>query len=236
MRAAIPGERLRQLLAAAGMTQAELARRLQLDPGQVSRWCRGRAPLHGDYAATVVELMRGRGVEVDVMDLSNRVFFSTPMTALTDGYVADRAAAAQVYEQLCKVAAPVYWPADHIDSAEMFEAPDLATERNLVALLEAEAFVFLQLRELIHPTSCHIELGMAIARSTPATVFAPSEECLPYTLRRFEAISGRAGFGGRYRFYAIKSADDAVRLLAIHGLQLLGLAPRPAVRPLELSK
>jgi hypothetical protein len=175
----------------------------------------------------VVELLRGRGVEVDGMDLSNRVFFSTPMTAIAQDYEADRASAAPVFEQLRKIAAPVYWPSDQIGTAAGFEAPDLATERNLVALLEAEAFVFLQLRELIHPTSCHIELGMAIARGTPTTVFAPSEENLPYALRRFEAISSRTGFGGRYRFYSIRSADDAVRLLAIHGLQLLGLTPRP---------
>lgn len=161
-----------------------------------------------------------------------RVFLSTPMASLSsDEYTAERAAAQVVYLELERIAPPVYWAAAQIGSAAEFEAPDLAVERNLAALSHAEAFVYLQLRELNHPSSCHVEIGMAVAQAIPVTIFAPSEDDLPYTLRHFEAISGRTGVGGgRFRFYATPTAADAVRLLAIHGPDLLGVPARPARR------
>lgn len=66
MRAAIPGEQLRQWLATAGMTHAELARRLHVDAGQVSRWCTEKAPLGGKYASNIVALLREQGLEVEL--------------------------------------------------------------------------------------------------------------------------------------------------------------------------
>jgi len=75
-------------------------------------------------------------------------------------------------------------------------------------------------------------MGMAIASGKAVTLFAPSEDCLPYILRRFEPISGRAaGLGGRFRFYSIRSAADVVRLLAIHGPRLIGMAEVESARP-----
>jgi transcriptional regulator with XRE-family HTH domain len=226
MKATIPGERLRQWLVAAHLTQAELARLLSVDPGQVSRWCTGKAAPRPEYADSIVTLVRERGVRAELPQAGACVFFSTPMAALdTDAYESDRAAANAVYEELRLVGSPVYWAASQIASTDQFEAPDIATERNLAALTAADAFVYLQLRELTHPTSCLVEIGMAIACKKPVTVFAPSEESLPYVLRRFEPISVRAGFG-RFRFYSIHSAADAVRLLHVHGRELIGLAPR----------
>jgi transcriptional regulator with XRE-family HTH domain len=229
MKATIPGAHLRHWLAAADMTQAQLARLLNLDAGQVSRWCNDRAPLKGGYANRVIQVFQDRGVKVETPTSGTCAFLSTPMASLdTKEYEADRTAANELYKALSRTVSPVYWAAAQIGSVELFEAPDLAAERNLVALAEAEAFVYLQLRELIHPTSCHVELGIAIALKTPVTIFAPSEDSLPYTLRRFEAISGQAGFGGRFRFYSIRDAADAVRLLTIHGPELLGLSARTA--------
>lgn len=232
MKAAIPGEQLRQWLTTAGITQAELARRLHVDPGQVSRWCTDKAPLGGKYASNVVALLRERGVHADLPQPSARVFFSTPMAALDpDDYESDRSAANAVFEQLCRVASPVYWGAARIECADQFEAPDLAAGRNLAAFTAADAFVYLQLRELTRPTSAHVEIGMAIASKKAVTIFAPSEDSLPYILRQFEAISGGSGFGGRFRFYSIHSAADAVRLLTIHGPELIGLALRSSSSP-----
>lgn len=200
------------------MTQAELARRVYADPGQVSRWVKGRTPLRGRYARDVAEVLRERGINIELHS-GCRVFLSTPMAALsTDGYGASRAEANAVHGALSAIAAPVYWAAGTIDSADRFEAPDLATERNLAALAECEAFAFFQSCELDRPTSCHIELGYALAFRKPVTVFALDEEALPYMLRRFEIVAARQG--GRYRFHP---AADAVRLLEIHGAELLGL-------------
>jgi hypothetical protein len=223
----IPGPLLREWLDTADLSQAQLAKHLHVDAGQVSRWCRDHVPLRGAHAAAVIALMRERGVTVEPPAPGHRIFLSTPMAAL-DGssYEADRAAAATVHDALAVIAAPVYWPAGGIGSAQQFEAPDLATDHNLTALGEAEAFVYLQLRTLIRPTSCHVEIGMAIALQIPVTVFAPSEDALPYMLRRFEATASRAGVGGRYRFYPVDGAADAVRLLTIHGPDLLGLPSR----------
>lgn len=228
MGASISAEQLREWLSAAHMTQAELARALGVDAGQVSRWCTGKATPGGRYPSRIVDLMRDRGVRSSLADLGFRVFFSTPMAALSaEDYQADRSAAKAVFGELCRIAPPVYWGAAQIASVEQFEAPDIAAERNLVALSTAEAFVYLQLHELDRPTSSHVEIGIAIASRKPVTLFAPSEGSLPYILRRFEPISGRvAGLGGRFRFYSIRSAEDAVRLLAIHGPRLIGVAER----------
>jgi len=233
LRATILGQQLRQWLTAADLTQAELARLLHVDPGQVSRWCTDKAAPRDDHVISIVELLRGRGVQVELSQASTRVFFSTPMAALdADSYEADRIAAQTVYEELNRIASPVYWGAAQITSADQFEAPDLAAERNLTSLSAAEAFVYLQLRELTRPSSSYVEMGMAIASGKAVTLFAPSEDCLPYILRRFEPISGRAaGLGGRFRFYSIRSAADVVRLLAIHGPRLIGMAEVESARP-----
>jgi transcriptional regulator with XRE-family HTH domain len=228
MGAGISAEQLREWLIAAGMTQAELARVLGVDAGQVSRWCTGKAMPSGRYPSRIVELMRERGVRSSLADLGFRVFFSTPMAALSaEDYETNRAAATTVYGELCRIAPPVYWGAAEVASVEQFEAPDIAAERNLVALSAAEAFVYLQLCELDRPTSSHVEIGMAIASRKAVTLFAPSEDSLPYILRCFEAISGRGtGLGGRFRFYNIRTAADAVRLLTIHGPRLIGVTER----------
>lgn len=219
MTATISGDLLRRSLERAHMTQAELARRIHVDPGQVSRWVNGRTSLRGRYARSVAAVLRDRGITVDLSP-GVRVFLSTPMAALSaEGYEQHRTEASAVHELLSRIAGPVYWPAGHIDSTDRFEAPDLATERNLSALAECEAFVFLQTDQIDRPTSCYVELGMAIASRKPVTVFAPDEEALPYMLRGFEVIAARRD--GRYRFHP---AQDAVRLLEIHGVELLGLA------------
>lgn len=223
MTVTIPGDALRRALERAGMTQVELAREVHYTEAAVSRWTRGTAPLRGASADRVVAALRARGVDLDVTP-AHRVFLATPMAAL-DGptYERARAGAAEVAERLERVVGPVYWPGGQIAAADRFEAPDLATAANLTALEQAVAFVLFQPTPLTRPTSCHVELGWALAQGKPVTVFAPSEDDLPYMLRRFEAVADR--HGGRYRFHP---AGDAVRLLDIHGAELLGL---PAAVP-----
>lgn len=170
-------------------------------------------------AENVVIGQQGKGVYVRQL---YRVFLSTPMAALADDYQADHSAARTLFDRLTDLTPPVYWAGEQIESADDFEAPDIATEKNFAALSVASAVVYLQLRELTHPTSALVELGIALASRKPVTVFAPSEDCLPYALRHFEAVSDKAGFG-RFRFYSTPTADEAVRLLMLHGPELLGL-------------
>lgn len=218
MTVTIPGDALRRALEQAGMTQAELARELHYTEAAVSRWRRGSAPLTGSSAEAVLRVLRARGVELE-LEPRCRVFLATPMAALDPGgYERTRAAAAEVHAVLERVAGSTYWAAGSVGSPDRFEAPDLANLRNLEALQSCEAFVLWQPGPLDRPTSCHIELGMAIARAVPVTVFAPSEADLPFMLHGFEAVAARAG--GRYRFHR---TGDALRLLEIHGGELLGL-------------
>lgn len=218
MTVTIAGDTLRRALGRARMTQAGLAREIHVTEAVVSRWATGRVPLRGHSAHAVAVALRDHGVELDLAP-GCRVFLTTPMAALdADGYEQARADAEQVHAVLAQIGAPVYWPAGGIGSTDQFEAPDLATERNLEALVECEVFVFLQTQEIHRPTSCHIELGWALALHKPVTVFAPSEESLPYMLRSFETVAARRG--GRYRF---APAADALRLLEIHGPELLGI-------------
>jgi hypothetical protein len=84
---AIPGAHLRHWLAAADMTQAQLARLLNLDAGQVSRWCNDKAPLKGGYANRVIQVFQDRGVKVETPTSGTCAFLSTPMASLdTQGY------------------------------------------------------------------------------------------------------------------------------------------------------
>lgn len=152
-----------------------------------------------------------------------RVFLSTPMAALAEeDYETDHSAARKLYDTLIRLAPPVYWAGAAVPATKSFEAPDIATEKNVTALTTASAFVYLQQRELTHPTSSLIELGMALAAKKPVTVFAPTEETLPYMLRRFEATSSDLGLG-RFRVYGAGSVDEVIRLLTIHGIELIGL-------------
>lgn len=218
MTVTIPGDALRRALEQARMTQVELAREVHYTEAAVSRWTRGATPLKGASAARVAAVLRARGVELDIAP-NHRIFLATPMAALdAAGYQSARTEAAAVHAELERIAGPTYWAAGGVDAADRFEAPDLATIRNLAALGEAEAFVFLQVGDVERPTSCHVELGMALALRKPVTVFAPSEQSLPYMLRGYEATAARDG--GRYRFCP---ATDALRLLEIHGAELLGL-------------
>jgi hypothetical protein len=153
-----------------------------------------------------------------------RVFFSTPMAALTqDDYETDRSVANQLFQALRHLAQSVYWAAEDIQSAEQFEAPDIATAKNLSALTASSTLVYLQQRKLTHPTSSLLEVGIALASKKPVTVFAPSEDILPYALRRgFEAVAADLAFG-RFRFYRTDTVEEAIRLITVHGAELIGL-------------
>jgi DNA-binding transcriptional regulator YhcF (GntR family) len=170
-------------------------------------------------AENVVIGQQGKGVYVRQLF---RVFLSTPMAALAEDYETDRAAARKLFDQLSELTPPVYWAGERIDSADQFEASDIAAEKNFAALTAANAYVYLQLRDLTHSTSALVELGVALASRKPITVFAPTEDCLPYALRHFEAVAERVGFG-RFRFYSTPDVEEAIRLLTLHGPELIGL-------------
>jgi hypothetical protein len=174
----------------------------------------GRA---GRVTSAVVNGRPALGITLDLTP-QHQVFLSTPMAALASpDYAQARADAEAVAAALNRVAGPVYWPAGGIGTADRFEAPDLATEANLAALEQCGAFVLYQPEPLTRPTSCHVELGMALALDKPVTVFT-ADGCLPYMLNRFEAVAARRG--GWYRSYLV---GDALRLLDIHGAPLIGL-------------
>jgi DNA-binding transcriptional regulator YhcF (GntR family) len=178
-----------------------------------------KAAIHQLKAEGVVIGQQGKGVYVRQL---YRVFLSTPMAALGEQYETEHLAAKVLFDHLGRAAPPVYWAAAQIKSSDQFEASDIASEKNFIALAAANSFVYLQQGKLNHPTSALIELGIALASKKAVTVFAPSEESLPYALRRFESVSERSGFG-RYRFYSTPSVEEAVRLLMIHGPELIGL-------------
>jgi GntR family transcriptional regulator len=170
-------------------------------------------------AEGVVIGQQGKGVYVRQL---YRVFLSTPMAALAEDYETERKAARTLFDQLSELAPPIYWAGERIESTDQFEAPDIASEKNFTALTAANAFVYLQQRELSHSTSALVELGVALASKKPITVFAPTEDCLPFALRHFEAVAERVGFG-RFRFYSTPDVDEAVRLLTLHGPELIGI-------------
>src|SRR5215510_12824078 len=91
-------------------------------------------------AENLVIGQQGKGVYVRQL---YRVFLSTPMAALGDGYQAEHAAAQKLFDQLRELAPPIYWAGEQIESADQFEASDIASEKNFSALSAANAFVYL---------------------------------------------------------------------------------------------
>jgi hypothetical protein len=118
----------------------------------------------------------------------------------------------------------VFWPGEDIKSADQLVAPDIATERNMRVIEHCSAFLYIQLAEIVHPSSALIELGIALGRRIRTTIILGTDVQHPYMLDGFGAIAASLSFLPKARIYPVHSVREATELVRRNGRELLGLA------------
>jgi transcriptional regulator with XRE-family HTH domain len=219
------GQALKKAYRAAGINQAELARRLNIDPGQVSRWVNDRAvPHHDNLRRIEEELGADLSGAFEASVPTCELYVSAPITGLSEQDVAaHHDAVSKVVQVAKKNVNSLHWPGDGIRGVADLMAPDLATERNMRILQYCTALLFLQFAEIEKPSSALIELGIALGRRMRTTMIVESGLRHPFMLDGFAAVASSLNFLPKARIYTVRSVDDACNLIHRNGRELLGL-------------
>jgi transcriptional regulator with XRE-family HTH domain len=218
---------LRQVLDDKGMTQAALAARLNIDPGQVNRWCKGKAIPHKDNILRIRDILE--------IDLSNsfaeskpvyELFVSTPISGLASEDIPQHHdAVATVVAAAKQHVNSLIWPGERIRTAadQRNDAADLVTEHNMTALYGCSAYLYLQFAEVVRPSSAFVELGFALARNLKVTIIVKHGLTGSNMLDNLRMAAANLSFMPNARMYTRASADDAASLIENNGRELLGL-------------
>lgn len=218
---------LQGALRAKGMTQADLARRLGIDAGQISRWVNARAvPLLG-HVRRLEELLGA--------DLSGsfatavpqcELFVSAPISALAEEDIPrHHDAVAKVVDAAREQVNSLAWPGGRVTCAgdRRTSAADIVTEENMKELATSSAYLYLQFADVRGPSSALVELGFALGRKKKITMMFSSGLTTPYMLHGFGAVAARLNFLPDARMYEVDSPDEAASLIRNTGRVLLGL-------------
>lgn len=219
------GAALREALRDARLSQAGLARQLNIDPGQVSRWANNKAVPHSDTLHRVERILGADLAEsFSASTPSYELYISAPISGLEQQDMLEHHFAVSEVVSAAKLHVnTLYWPGEKIRELSDLSAPDIATERNMKALTQCSAFLYLQFAEVVHPSSALIELGVALGRRLKTTVFIQKDVRLPYMLNGFSAVAASLGFLPKVRIYEVKSREEACKLITNNGRELLGL-------------
>jgi transcriptional regulator with XRE-family HTH domain len=218
---------LRAAIESTGMTQARLARELCIDPGQVSRWVHGKAIPHVDNVRRIEEIL-GRDLESSFVASTPdyELYVSAPIVGLdSEDMSAHYDAVSKVVSAASAHVNSLYWPGSQfrVLSDIRTAAMDMVTERNMMALYQCPALLYLQFAETVGPSSSLIELGFALGRKLKITVITKSGLYGPHMLRDFAAAAADVTFLPKIRIYQVESAEEAAALITANGRQLLGL-------------
>lgn len=220
------GEALAKAIEAGGHNQRWLAENLHVNPTQVSRWVNGNALPRVESVAEMERLLHASLLDVLSMPTSEfELFLSAPITGLgPDSIAAHHEQVGRIVEAVGTHVEGVYWPGHDITSTDDLLAPDLATGRNLQALAECKALLYVQLEEVTHPSGSLIELGIALGRKTKTTIFIKRGLAVPYMLvEGFQGVAANSQILPQARLYVVSDADDAIRTINRNGRELLGL-------------
>jgi transcriptional regulator with XRE-family HTH domain len=220
------GDALRAAIRAAGSSQAELARNLDIDPGQVSRWANGKALPHVHHVRRIEQILRVSLADSFAVSTPDyELFVSAPITGLGPAAVtAHHDAVARVVAAAHQHINGVYWPGEKVRSVDELVAPDLATERNMKVLASCHAYLYLQFADIIHPSGSLVEFGFALGKRLQTTLIIQRDLASPFMLEGFGAVAEGLSFLPKARIYSVTSVDEAVTLVARNGRELLGLA------------
>lgn len=104
-------------------------------------------------------------------------------------------------------------------------AADIVTEKNMTALFNCPAYLYLQFAEAMGPSSAFVELSFALGREMKITVIVQKGLTSPYMLRGFSGVAAKLRFISEARIYTeVESSDEAASLIVSNGRELLGLA------------
>lgn len=218
---------LRQALQDVGMTQAQLARRLGIDPAQISRWCNAQAipPSEDIHRIQVI-------LKIDLSDFSAKskpnyeLFVSTPISGLDSNDIPQHHDdVAKVVDAANQHVSALIWPGEQIRTAsdQRKAAPDIVTERNMRALHACPAYLYLQFAEVVRPSCAFVELGFALGKRLKITVVVKKGLAGLYMFNGFGTVTGSLNFLPNARIYEVASADEAATLIESNGRELLGL-------------
>jgi transcriptional regulator with XRE-family HTH domain len=221
------GEALRRALRDARMTQASLARELRIDVSQVNRWTNNKALPHISYIGRIERVL---GVDLSdsfVNSKSNyELYISAPLAELDSNDLPQHQdVVASLVAAIEQNINGLYWPGSEIRTAsDLPAAADIVTERNLAALANCSAFLYLQFSEIVRPSSALVELGLALGRRMKTTLIVKSEIDYPYMFEGFGAVAASLNFLPNARIYQVRSIEDAEAILRNNGRELLGLS------------
>lgn len=122
------------------------------------------------------------------------VFLASPMSAgPMETYEPHRKLAMELVRAIRDQGLRTYFAGEEITKPSQFDAHDLAYKANLRHIEDSRLFVLYlppssgehpSTDAPVAPSSVWIELGMALARNLPVTIFAPSTGALPFVVRR----------------------------------------------------
>lgn len=220
------GQALDRAIKKARLTQAKLAIELSVNPSQVSRWKNGESIPHIETVAQIEKILNA--------DLSGalegalpvyELYVSAPITGLGQRHVkAHHYQIAEVVEVLRAHVNSLYWPGEGIETAKDLEAADIATLRNLNALEQSTALLYLQFRETHRPSSSLVELGLALGMRHKTTMIVHEDLAQPFMFTNgFGAVAAELDFLPKARTYTVTSVAGACELIERNGRGLLGL-------------
>jgi len=219
------GKALRAAITAARYSQAGLARELNIDAGQVSRWVTGKTIPHSETVAKIEQIL---GTDLSAAFTASapdfELYVAAPITGLHEEDIGPHNAAVnEVVKATSAQVNSLYWPGEGILSTSDLTAPDIATERNMQILQRSAALLYLQFMAVVRPSSALIELGCALGWRLRTTVIMQENLRLPFMLDNFGAVAATLGFLPKARIYRVKSVSDACDLITKNGRELLGL-------------
>jgi transcriptional regulator with XRE-family HTH domain len=219
------GDALRAAIAAARSSQAKLARELQIDPGQVSRWVNGKAVPHSETLARIERTLKADlSAAFSASTPEYELYVSAPITGLNLEDIGVHHASVDAVVTAARTHVnSLYWPGEEIRARSDLAAADIATEHNMNVLEHCSAFLYLQFLEVVHPSSALIELGCALGRRLKTTVIMQADLYPVFMLDGFGAVAASVGFLPKARIYRVKSVGDACDLITKNGRELLGL-------------
>jgi transcriptional regulator with XRE-family HTH domain len=220
------GAVLSAALVRARMTQQALATELNTNPSQVSRWANNKATPHIDTVKRLEEVL---GADLAAAFRAavpeHELYVSAPITGLAaDDVGAHHDAVELVVEAARRSANGVYWPGHAIRGPQDLSAPDIATERNMKALAHCHALLYVQLVDVVGPSSALVELGIALGARMKTTIVLGRDVRPAFMLNGFGAVAANSAILPQARIYTIRDAGEAARLLAKDGREILGLA------------
>ena len=147
------GRALKRAIKAAGSSQADIARHLGIDAGQVSRWANDKAVPHAETVRKISDFLKEDLSASFAASVPHyELYVSAPISGLgIEGVSKHHEVVARIVASLSVHVNSYYWPGSDVRELSDLIAPDLATERNLEVLQGCHALLYLQFEEIYSP-------------------------------------------------------------------------------------